>query len=124
MKKIDGIHAEYFDHLKNKHAIAEPPEKLFPVSEGETFEVKSGYYDIDLNRHVTTTRYMDWMMDTMPLGYHEKHYPQRLSLNIMKETMPGETILVKRKHNNDLSFQFEGFNLNNDTNAFRASIEF
>lgn len=124
MKKIDGIHVEFFDHLKEKHAIAEPPEKLFAVNDGDVFEIRSGYYDIDLNRHVTTTRYVDWMMDTLSLDFHEENYPRKLSLNIMKETMPGETIRLRRKQGNNNQYQFDGLNLNNGTNAFRASIEF
>jgi len=124
MKKIDGIHAEFFDHLKDKNAIADPPEKLFPVNEGDVFEIRSGYYDIDLNRHVTTTRYVDWMMDTLSLGFHEENYPRKLSLNLMKETMPGETIRLRRKPGDNNQYHFDGLNLNNGTNAFRACIEF
>ncbi|MFP4367891.1 MAG: acyl-[acyl-carrier-protein] thioesterase [Bacteroidales bacterium] len=124
IKKIEGVHAEFFAHLKDKHAISEPPAKLFPVDGDDTFEISSGYFDIDLNGHVTTTRYVDWMMDTLPLGFHKEYYPEKLSLNIMKETMPEETIRIMRNRIADNRYTFEGFNMNNNTNAFRACIEF
>jgi medium-chain acyl-[acyl-carrier-protein] hydrolase len=124
LKKIDGIHSGYFIHLKDKHAIPAPPEKLFPVNEGESFEIRSGYYDADLNKHVTTTRYVDWMMDTLPVEFHRENYPRRLSLNIMKETMPGDTIRLTRRMSDDGDCHFEGFNTGRNVNAFRASMIF
>lgn len=124
MKKIEGLHAEYFNHLRDKHAIEKSPDKLFPVSEGEIFDFRSGYYDIDLNGHVTTTRYADWMMDSLSADFHSENYPRKLSLNLMKETMPDETIRLLRKENNEKHYLFEGINANNNSSAFRALIEF
>ncbi len=124
IKKIEGIHAEYFDHLKNKHALAGLPEKLFPVNEGEEFNIASGYFDIDLNGHVTTTRYVDWMMDTFSPDFHRENYPRKLSLNMMKETMPGSAIRLKRCGSSECQYLFEGFNRNNNSNVFRACIEY
>lgn len=123
-KIIEGIHAEMFVHLKDKHAFHEAPEKLPPTHEGETFITHSGYFDIDLNRHVTSTRYIDWMMDTFPVDFHKKHYPKRISINFMKETMPGDSISIIQGHNNDLQYSFEGTNLLHKTVAFRGKIDF
>ncbi len=124
MKKIDGLHAGFFDHLKDKHAIEVPPEKLFPVEGGETNEIKPVYFDIDLNGHVTTTRYVDWMMDMLSPGFHRNNYPRKLSVNIMKETLPGESILLGYRQCSDKEFLYEGINSNKGTNAFRAYTGF
>jgi medium-chain acyl-[acyl-carrier-protein] hydrolase len=124
LKKIDGIHSEFFIRLKDKHAIPETPGKLVPLLGGENYEISSGYYDIDMNKHVTTTRYVDWMMDTLPLDFHLEHYPRKLTLNFMKETMPGEKIRLVRQRTGELDFLFEGLNMNNNSNAFRGCIEF
>ncbi len=124
MKKIDGVHADYFSHLKDKHAIVALPEKLYPVSDGESFEIRSCYFDIDLNGHVSTTRYIDWMMNTLSRDFHKDNYPKKLSINIMKETMPEEMILIKRNNNNEMQYQFEGFKMNDNVNVFRAAIDF
>lgn len=124
IKKIEGIEADSFTYLKNKHALAESPAKLHPVDDGEEVEIRAGYFDIDLNGHVTTTRYVDWMMDTFDPEFHKGRFPRKLSLNLMKETMPGEVIRLTRKAGDAGKFEFEGRNLNSSASAFRANIEF
>lgn len=122
-KIIDGISAEMFVHLKEKHGINESPEKLPPCSVGDSFSVHSGYFDYDLNSHVTATRYIDWMMDTFSVDFHCKHFPKRISVNFMKETMPGDSICIIR-NNSGLRYSFEGTNLLHKTVAFRGKIDF
>jgi medium-chain acyl-[acyl-carrier-protein] hydrolase len=123
-KIIDGIKAEMFVHLKNKHGLNESPEKLSSATDGDSFTVHSGYFDFDLNRHVTSTRYIDWMMDTFSADFHHKHFPKRISVNFMKETLPGDSIGIKRESKNGLQYNFEGTNLLHKTVAFRGRIDF
>jgi len=123
-KLLDGLAAEMFVHLKNKHGLNEPPLKLNAAKEGKTFNLQTSYFDFDLNRHVTSTRYIDWMMDTFDLDFHRKNYPKILSINFMKETLPGDTILLTRSSENDTAFSFEGVNQANKTAAFRGKIDF
>lgn len=123
-KLLDGIEAEMFVYLKDKHALSESPEKLTATSEGDTFDVQSGYFDFDLNRHVTSTRYVDWMMDTYSIDFHKNHYPKKLSINFMKETLPGDSINIVRSSPNGLEYSFEGTNHAQKTVAFRGKIDF
>ncbi len=123
-KKMDGIQAEMFVHLMGKCAIHDSPEKLPATTTGEEFCIKSGYFDIDLNRHVTSTRYIDWMMDTYTVDFHEKNFPKRISINFMKETMPGDSINIIRHNTSDSEYFFEGTNLLHKTVAFRGKIDF
>ena len=58
-RTIEGFQYSLFTRLKDKHALNIDPEKLFPVKEGEVSEVKTTYFDIDVNGHVTATRYVD-----------------------------------------------------------------
>jgi medium-chain acyl-[acyl-carrier-protein] hydrolase len=124
IKKIEGIEADYFTHLKDKHALSDLPGKLHPADGGEKFEICAGYFDIDLNGHVTTTRYIDWMMDTFGTEFHRLNFPRKLSLNLNKETMPGEMLRLMRKHENLEKYLFEGSNPAGNANAFRATLEF
>jgi acyl-ACP thioesterase len=123
-KRIEGLHAEIFERLKMKSAIDSLPEKLNSVDDGESFEIKSSYYDIDLNRHVTSTRYIDWMMDSFPIDFHLSNYPYKISMNYLKETMPGETIKILRKETGEKQYSFEGINMTGDSSAFRGKIDF
>ncbi len=124
IKKIDGVDAGYFDYLKSHHALEKSPEKLYPVTEGETFDVTAAYFDIDLNGHVTTTRYVDWIMESFPREFHKSNYPVKLSLNMIKEVMPDETIRIKRKSAGNGEYFFDGTNLRKEKTAFRASLTF
>ena len=123
-RKIDGIHADLFIHLKNKYALQELPEKLNSVNEGDIFEFKSEYFDIDLNKHVSATRYIDHMMDTLPVSFHVNHYPKKISVNYLKETMPGEKLKFIRQDMSESDFSWEAVNTETDTCAFRGKIGF
>lgn len=123
-KIIDGIHAEMFVHLRDKHGLSEPPEKLQATSHGDSFHVQAGYFDFDLNKHVTSSRYIDWMMDTLPIDFHRLHYPKRLSVNFMKETLPGDALNLIRGSVNSMQYSFEGINHAQKTGAFRGKIDF
>ena len=123
-KRIDDLHAEIFERLKYKAALEDLPEKLTSPGEGDLFEIKSSYFDIDLNKHVTSTRYIDWMMDTFGLDFNFSHYPKRISINYLKETMPDETIILTRSEILPDQYHFEGINKSTDSVAFRGKIDF
>lgn len=123
-KRKDSFDSDFFTYLMDKYAIKEPPEKLFEVKGGDPFEVRSTFFDIDLNKHVTSTRYVDWMMDTFSTDFHQNNYPKRLSINYLKETMPGEKIRFYRSMNENKEYYFEGLNLNNSKTSFRGRIDF
>jgi len=123
-KNIEGLDAEKFTRQKDQHALNYLPEKLDPVSEGTNSERKAGYFDIDLNGHVTATRYIDWMMDSFPIEFHQNNYPIKLSINYLRESMPGDSINIKKKQCSKNTFHFEGVNTNRKTAAFRGLIKF
>jgi len=122
-KVIEGSTSEIFSQLKDKHAIEQFPSKLMPIKGGDIFKNKARYSDIDLNQHVTATRYIDWMMDTFDIDFHKNNYPKKLAINYLKETMPGEVLKLKRSYCEKVC-SFEGENGSSSTKAFRGSIEF
>ncbi|MBN2730445.1 MAG: hypothetical protein JXR53_14565 [Bacteroidales bacterium] len=115
---------EVFTQLKDQHALPNPPEKLFPVNEGEISELKTTYFDIDLNKHVTSSRYVDWMMDTFSAEFHANNYPKSFSINFLKETMVDEKIQIRKLKTDNNTYLFEGYNLNRDMSAFLGKIVF
>lgn len=121
---VQTIHENYFTDLAQKHALAFVPEKLNGVAEGEFFECKTEFSDYDLNGHVTSTRYIDWMMNTFNTAYHLEHYPRKISVNFMKETMPDDLIQLKRVETDKNCYLFEGINRSNGAIAFRGYIGF
>ena len=123
-KLLDGIEAEMFVQLKDKHALKESPAKLQATIEGDTFGVQSRYFDFDLNKHVTSTRYIDWMMDTFTVDFHKNNFPKSFSINFMKETLPGDSLNIIRGSVDGMQYCFEGTNHATKTVAFRGKINF
>jgi len=123
-RTFQGGQSSFFDKLKDKHALISSPEKLFPVNDGEVTEVKTTYFDIDVNGHVTSSRYMDWMMDTFPVEFHQHHYPVKVSINYLNETRLGETVQLSKNTVDGKMFVFEGFNKDSNIFSFRGKIEF
>lgn len=113
-----------FTRLKEHHALTARPEKLGPVTGEAVSEIGVSYFDLDINRHVTTTRYFDWMMDSFPPEFHEKMYPKAVSANFIKEIRPGEKIRLIRSSDGIHGYHFEGHNLSRDITAFRGKIVF
>lgn len=115
---------ELFTRLKDIHSLEYSPEKLgSTINNGYEREVVPSYFDIDLNKHVTSTRYIDWMMDCFSSSFHTVSYPSFLSINYMKETMQGEQLGLMHDALNG-THHFEGFNRAQDKVAFRGKIIF
>jgi len=122
-KNINSMSFENFTRLKDKHGIKDGPVKLKTINPTDEFDIKTSYFDIDLNQHVTSTRYIDWMADTFSSDYHRMYYPDRLSVNYLKEVKLLQTLKLKRETIAENSFLFEAENFNN-TVVFKGSIDF
>jgi acyl-ACP thioesterase len=75
-------------------------------------------------RSVTSTRYIDWMMDCFPASYHENHYPEKLSINYAKEILPGKKIRLLRTKNGREEYDFEGKDVGENVSHFKGRIGF
>ncbi|MBC5993917.1 acyl-[acyl-carrier-protein] thioesterase [Pontibacter cellulosilyticus] len=51
------------------------------------------WHDIDLNRHVTNTRYLQWALDTLPLEVLEKKQLQEVDIIFKAESILGDTVV-------------------------------
>jgi len=123
-KIIKGIITDIFYALKDKHAIEEPPLKLSYRDGGKGNEIQTTFFDLDINQHVTTTRYIDWIMDSFSLKFHSEHFPKKISVNFLSEIKPNEKLqLFKNKIDNTI-FHFEGLNLKSKKQAYRSEIMF
>lgn len=120
---VSQIQTAILSTLKNKHALPTKPEKLQVVSGGVSSFIHPSWCDYDINRHVTSSRYIDWMIDAFPMDHLRKKYPIYLSINYIKEIKPGETIQLFRLEEGS-DFKFEGINETTGDSAFRGHITF
>jgi acyl-ACP thioesterase len=56
---------------------------------------KVAYSDIDFNRHMNTMRYIDLILDTMPIEELEALQALRMDMNFMKESLYGDMLLLR-----------------------------
>lgn len=123
-KLFNGIQAQMLVSLQKKYALDFVPHKLDGVESGEIFTTRATYSDIDLNGHVTTTRYLEWIMDTFEPQFHKEMYTTEISINFMKEIMTGDQIKIVRSTIDKDLYHFEGSIENRLKSSFRAQVSF
>ena len=115
-----------FKENQDKHALNEAvPVLQTPESEFKEFPNQVSYSDIDLNQHLTTTRYVEWMLNCFDLVYLQKFAPWELIINFSKEIPYGKRVGIKRyKLREENIWQFEFVFPEDQTVCFRGSISF
>jgi medium-chain acyl-[acyl-carrier-protein] hydrolase len=84
--------------LYGNAALGQDPEKLAAGEDwDQVFSVQVRYADIDVNRHVNSGRYIDWILDAYPLGFHREHRLRVLDINFLGETLEGEALSVRTR---------------------------
>lgn len=67
---------------------------ILPPSEFETTTRKVQFSEVDINGHLTNTRYVDWMCDLPVRDFHQTHPMTGIRLNYRAETFPDEEIVL------------------------------
>ncbi|MDD3108172.1 MAG: thioesterase [Alistipes sp.] len=95
------------------------PAKIARI-EGEEVEThRVRYSDIDFNQHTNTMKYIQWMVDTLPLEYLTERGLRRLDINFLHETRYGQQVVLHRA-STDSADHFEGVLLPDQTPVCRA----
>ena len=74
--------------LAAPHAIATRPM-------ANTCQKQVTYSLLDQNGHMNNTRYMDWVDDLLPSGFHKNHRVQEFTLCYMNEALEGDQIALQ-----------------------------
>ena len=53
---------------------------------------KVTYSELDRNRHMNNTRYLEWISDLLPLSFHETHYLSSCKVCYLQESLPEQTL--------------------------------
>ena len=125
-KRLSEERREVFTRLHDKHAGNPEDLKRLVAQKQTSFDertIESNYFDFDLNGHVTTTRYIDWMMDSFTFDFHRKHFLSTLYINFVKELLPDDAISLA-KWDDDPDYHFEGTSVVSGAASFLASAHF
>lgn len=76
-------------------ALDRDPEKLAGGGAGdEAFAATVRYTDVDVNRHLTSARYVGWILDAYPFQFHQEHCVRAIEINFLGETLEGDRLRV------------------------------
>jgi acyl-ACP thioesterase len=115
-----------FNQNKDKHAINNEVPVLETVPPGSgLFSNEVKYSDVDLNQHLTTTRYIDWMMDTFSMDFHIKNKCKALILNFIREIPKDEKVSIQCSEDKDSNcFSFGFKKPGGEKDLFRGQMDF
>jgi acyl-ACP thioesterase len=58
-------------------------------------EFATRFSDIDVNRHINSTVYLTWAIETMPRDFLWNHLPSEIKIAFKSETLFGDTVIAK-----------------------------
>jgi medium-chain acyl-[acyl-carrier-protein] hydrolase len=120
-KRPKLIHPEnnIFQQNKDKHALTNEVPVLETIDpETSRFSNTVKYSDLDLNRHLTTTRYIDWMTDTFDIEFLSKHKCKEIVANFLREIPYNETVDILRSESKDATHYNFAFRKPQESNDF------
>ena len=82
------------DAIVAEPSPAERPRKIREVHPTRTTEHRVVYSDIDFNRHVNTMRYIEMMLDMLPVELLTLDAPMRLDIHFLHECRFGQTLRI------------------------------
>ena len=103
LQTLDGIH----DFATNEAGLIDKPIRLGLV-EGEDYDgFKVKYSDIDINGHVNSIRYIQWISDCFSLDCYRKCQVKRFEINYMNEMLYDEFVDIVGHQIEPGDFRFE-----------------
>lgn len=73
----------------------EKPARVPRVVDGEIFTHKVAYSDMDFNRHMNAMKYLEWMIDVLPIEYMSGRDIRRIDINFLHEARYGQELAMK-----------------------------
>ncbi|MGD0707713.1 MAG: acyl-ACP thioesterase domain-containing protein [Anaerolineaceae bacterium] len=108
-----------------RFALDEPLDRIAVtgVDLQEQFVVQARSSMIDLMGHVTSARYIEWLMDCFPVEAYRSGVAW-LQLNVNHEIKPGEHVSVASGKLGEATWIIQGTNLDTSADAFVAAVGF
>ena len=115
-----------FRENASKNAMeTEVPSLKTPDGQLSLFERTVEYSDIDLNQHLTTTRYIDWMLDCFDMEFLVNNSCRELIVNFIREIPYHRKVCLRQfQVVPDRSFLFEFVSTEDGTLFFRGQVNF
>lgn len=64
--------------------------------------------DLDMNQHMNNTRYVQWILDSIPFSWHSKFKLQEYEINFLAEAHAGDLVTIQREKSDESTENFSG----------------
>ena len=118
---LSWVGRQHADAIVDAPSPTDKPRKIREVNPTQMVTHKVMYSDIDFNRHVNTMRYIEMMLDLLPVELLTRNTPMRLDIHFLRECRYGQTLSIGCEQR-DASALFEICG-DDGIAAVRASIE-
>ncbi len=108
--------------IEDKPSPIAPPARMGKVTPTKSLEHSAGYCDIDFNGHMNTIRYVELMLDMIPISYLKSNNKMRIDLQFLHESLYGEELMVECEES-DGEYLFE-IKKQDGTPSVRGSFKF
>jgi medium-chain acyl-[acyl-carrier-protein] hydrolase len=123
--KLHKLDDEAIRKNANLHAIEEKIASIkFDGEMDSTYDYMVRYSDIDINKHLTTTRYIDLMFDTYRPMQISKNRPSEITLNFIKEVTFDEHITMVKGNLVNNTTKFQLISEKHEKPCFKAELKF
>ena len=84
------------------------------------------FSELDRNRHMNNTRYLEWISDLLPLSFHETHYLSSCKVCYLQEALPEQVLSLSWKMDENGLFSLDGYLAEStpEKRIFAAQIQF
>jgi len=80
----------------DKQMYSERPGKIESLTKIDSeWKTVVGYQDLDVNGHVTNSRYIDWLFESIDLKFIKTHKVRNLEINFLTEALYKHEIVVR-----------------------------
>jgi len=105
----------------NSRMFAERPEKIESLKEiNSEWRTIVGYQDLDVNGHVTNSRYIDWVFESLDLQFLKGHKVRNLEINFLAEALYKNEVVVKTESRSDTEYRHSIIQLSDSLEICRA----
>lgn len=108
MCKPDAVIPLMPDNSDLTHPLGMPATVIEPDSKPVASEYLPLYTDLDMNRHVNNTKYIDWCCNALGIDIMRTNEMASFALNYHQEVLPGHQIRTELRLNGS-AFSFSGF---------------
>lgn len=87
-------HTEYNSAIVNEPQPIESTKRIIMPQATDKATHKVAYSDIDFNQHANSIKYLEWLVDMLPIEWHTERTFNRYDINFMHESLYGETLQI------------------------------